>query len=102
MASKDRHTIIPGTQPVIGEASRSTEGPTAQQWQEVKEEIRDLYMRKPLKEVRLILDQRYGFRATYVGYVPSLSTARLGLNIFTSVWPFPYLSLHLFHLSCKD
>ena len=47
-------------------SSRSTEGPTAQQWHHVKEEIRDLYLdkKKPLKEVRAILEQHYGFRAT--------------------------------------
>lgn len=50
--------------------SRSTEGPTAQQWQGVKEEIKELYTHKPLKDVRAILDQRYGFRATYVLPLP--------------------------------
>ena len=50
--------------PLIASDGRSTEGPTAQQWQEVKDEIRELYTHKPLKEVRAILEQRHGFRAT--------------------------------------
>ena len=53
-----------GTTLIQPESSRSTEGPSAQQWQELKEEIKDLYSRKPLKDVRAILEQRYGFRAT--------------------------------------
>ena len=42
------------------------EGPAPAQWQAVKEEIRTLYEKKPLKDVRKILEQRRGFRATYV------------------------------------
>lgn len=42
------------------------EGPGPAQWQAVKEEIRLLYEKKPLKDVRKILEQRRGFRATYV------------------------------------
>src|SRR5882757_6895732 len=42
------------------------EGPAPEQWQAVKEEIRVLYERKPLRDVRKILEQRHGFRATYV------------------------------------
>ncbi|KIW19768.1 hypothetical protein PV08_00342 [Exophiala spinifera] len=40
------------------------EGPAPNQWQAVKEEIRVLYEKKPLRDVRRILEQRHGFRAT--------------------------------------
>jgi hypothetical protein len=40
------------------------EGPAPVQWAAVKEEIRVLYGEKPLKDVRRILHQRHGFRAT--------------------------------------
>lgn len=64
----------PGAPQIQGETSRSTEGPTPQQWQHVKEEIKELYRDKPLKEVRAILEHRHGFRATYVlSRFPSLS-----------------------------
>ncbi len=54
----------PGASQIQGETSRSTEGPTAKEWQFVKEEIRELYIHKPLKDVRAILEQKHGFRAT--------------------------------------
>ena len=57
---------IPGAPQIETETSRSTEGPTQYQWQHLKEEIRELYRDKPLKDVRIILEQRHGFRATYV------------------------------------
>ena len=57
----------------------STEGPTAQQWQDLKEEIKELYMKKPLKEMRKILAARYGFRATYV--LPSRVTMATDLYL---------------------
>ena len=63
MDSSAHHGNIEAPQ-IQGETSRSTEGPTAQQWQYVKEEIRDLYTHKPLKDVRAILEQKHGFRAT--------------------------------------
>ncbi|KAK4938541.1 hypothetical protein LTR10_021073 [Elasticomyces elasticus] len=40
------------------------EGPAPAQWQAVKDEIRILYERKPLRDVKKILEQRHGFRAT--------------------------------------
>ncbi len=40
------------------------EGPSHARWQAVKEEIRILYEKKPLKDVRRIMEQRHGFRAT--------------------------------------
>ncbi len=40
------------------------EGPAPNQWQAVKEEIRVLYEKKPLRDVKRILEQRHGFRAT--------------------------------------
>ncbi|EXJ90381.1 hypothetical protein A1O1_03482 [Capronia coronata CBS 617.96] len=40
------------------------EGPAAAQWQAVKEVIRVLYEKKPLRDVKRILEQQYGFRAT--------------------------------------
>jgi hypothetical protein len=40
------------------------EGPAPAQWQAVREEIRVLYEKKPLRDVRRILEQRHGFRAT--------------------------------------
>jgi hypothetical protein len=65
MASSLRHDHgHTGAQITQGELSRSTEGPTAQQWAEHKEIIRELYSRRPLKEVRAILEQRFGFKAT--------------------------------------
>lgn len=42
------------------------EGPAPAQWQAVREEIRTLYEKRPLRDVRRILEQRHGFRATYV------------------------------------
>jgi hypothetical protein len=56
----------PGQQTALGETQRSTEGPTAQEWQRVKEDIRELYARMALKDVRAVLESRYGFKATYV------------------------------------
>jgi len=50
--------------------TRSTEGPSTLQWQAVKEEIRVLYEKRPLKDVKKTLEQRYGFRATYAGPPP--------------------------------
>ncbi|EXJ80826.1 hypothetical protein A1O3_07110 [Capronia epimyces CBS 606.96] len=49
------------------------EGPAAAQWQAVKEEIRYLYQDKPLRDVRRILEQRHGFRATERMYKARLS-----------------------------
>ncbi|KAK4949756.1 hypothetical protein LTR10_011598 [Elasticomyces elasticus] len=40
------------------------EGPTPAQWQAVKDEIRMLYEGRPLRNVKKILEQRHGFRAT--------------------------------------
>lgn len=40
------------------------EGPAPAQWQAVKDEIRVLYEKKPLRDVKKILEQRHGFRAT--------------------------------------
>ncbi|KAI1627802.1 hypothetical protein EDD37DRAFT_277000 [Exophiala viscosa] len=40
------------------------EGPAPAQWQAVKDEIRILYEKKPLRDVKKILEQRHGFRAT--------------------------------------
>lgn len=40
------------------------EGPAAAQWQAVKEEIKALYEKRPLRDVKRILEQRHGFRAT--------------------------------------
>lgn len=51
---------------LASEVSRSTEGPSAAQWAAVKEEIRVLYEKKPLRDVKTILEKRHGFRATYV------------------------------------
>ena len=55
---------IIGSVTVGAELSRPTEGPTSQQWADMKDINRDLYISKPLKDVRLILEPRYGFRAT--------------------------------------
>ena len=46
-----------------GDISRTTEGPSATQWETQKDEIRILYEERPLKEVKKILDER-GFVAT--------------------------------------
>ena len=47
----------------LGDSSRTTEGPSAAQWESQKEEIHMLYDEYPLKEVKRILDAR-GFVAT--------------------------------------
>lgn len=51
-----------------GDIQRSTEGPSAAEWEGKQEVIRDLYERKrlKLKDVRAILERDYGFKATYV------------------------------------
>ncbi|EHY59043.1 hypothetical protein HRR83_001687 [Exophiala dermatitidis] len=49
------------------------EGPAPAEWQAVKEEIRLLYEKKPLRDVRTILEQRHGFRATERMYKARLS-----------------------------
>lgn len=51
------------------------EGPTPAQWQAVREEIRVLYEKKPLKDVKRILERR-GFRATYV-LIPVNASSRV-------------------------
>ncbi|KIX02476.1 uncharacterized protein Z518_08417 [Rhinocladiella mackenziei CBS 650.93] len=56
------------------------EGPAQAQWQAVKEEIRMLYEKKPLKEVRKILEQRHGFRATERMYKARLSQWGISKN----------------------
>lgn len=48
------------------DTQRSIEGPSALEWDEKKEIIRNLYEKKRLKEVRAILEREYGFKATYV------------------------------------
>ena len=45
-------------------SSRSTAYPVAAQWEAVKDEIRVLYEKHPLREVRTIMEKRHGFRAT--------------------------------------
>ena len=74
MALSGRWTVnnvaqaLPASTPAPVSASHleAREGPAPAQWQAVKEEIRVLYEKKPLKDVRRILEQRHGFRATYV------------------------------------
>ena len=40
------------------------EGPAPAQWQAVKDEIRVLYLRNPLRDVRRIMERKYNFKAT--------------------------------------
>lgn len=40
------------------------EGPAPAQWQAVKEEIKSLYEKAPLRDVRKIMERKYGFKAT--------------------------------------
>jgi hypothetical protein len=40
------------------------EGPAPAQWQAVKDEIRVLYEKNPLRDVRKIMERKYGFKAT--------------------------------------
>ena len=40
------------------------EGPAPAQWQAVKDEIRNLYEKNPLRDVRKIMERKYGFKAT--------------------------------------
>lgn len=63
-------TAAPFPRATRGEASRSTEGPTAAEWDLHRELIKSLYEKKPLKDVRAHLEKHYGFRATCV---PSIS-----------------------------
>lgn len=55
-------------------------GPTPAEWERVKDVVRRLYMeeKRPLRDVVVILERRFGFRATYVlhhfnAIVPRLS-----------------------------
>lgn len=75
MASSVQHDS-PQSPSITAEISRSTEGPSAQRWAELKDEIRVLYEQKPLKEVRAELQQKYDFRATYVPAFPSPQLSR--------------------------
>ncbi|ETN46967.1 uncharacterized protein HMPREF1541_01157 [Cyphellophora europaea CBS 101466] len=59
--NQDTAALFPSTQ---GEVSRSTEGPSASEWEARKEDIRRLYEKKPLKDVKAHLEKHYGFRAT--------------------------------------
>ena len=61
--NQDTAALFPSTQ---GEVSRSTEGPSASEWEARKEDIRRLYEKKPLKDVKAHLEKHYGFRATCV------------------------------------
>jgi Clr5 domain len=40
------------------------EGPAPSQWQAVRDEIKILYEKHPLRDVRKILERKYNFRAT--------------------------------------
>ena len=40
------------------------EGPAPAQWQAVKDEIRILYEKNPLRDVRKIMERKHGFKAT--------------------------------------
>ena len=40
------------------------EGPAPAQWQAVKDEIRILYEKNPLRDVRKIMERKYAFKAT--------------------------------------
>jgi hypothetical protein len=40
------------------------EGPAPAQWQAVREEIKSLYEKNPLRDVRAIMERKYGFKAT--------------------------------------
>lgn len=42
------------------------EGPDPRQWQAVKETLRTLHQKNPLREVKKIMEKSYGFYATYV------------------------------------
>lgn len=52
--------------PTYGNVSHTVEGPSAAQWAAVQQEIRVLYLieKRPLKEVKQILEDRHNFRAT--------------------------------------
>ncbi|KAK5057549.1 hypothetical protein LTR84_011549 [Exophiala bonariae] len=50
------------------------DGPSVQEWRAVKEEIRVLYQSKPLKEVKRLMEQRHGFRATERMYKARLAS----------------------------
>ena len=54
----------------VGNTQRSTEGPSAVEWEAKKPIIRNLYERKRLKEVRGILEREHNFKATYVDNAP--------------------------------
>jgi hypothetical protein len=54
------------TQPPPPSSSQleAREGPAPAQWQAVKEDIRILYEKNPLRDVRRIMERKYGFKAT--------------------------------------
>ena len=53
-----------------GGTQRSTEGPSAAEWEAKKPIIRNLYEKKRLKEVQTILERDHNFKATYVDNAP--------------------------------
>lgn len=65
-AASSAHAHAPSPAAPASSHLEAREGPAPAQWQAVKEEIRVLYEKKPLRDVRRILEQRHGFRATYV------------------------------------
>ncbi|KAJ9606628.1 hypothetical protein H2200_008636 [Cladophialophora chaetospira] len=56
------------------------EGPAPAQWQAVKDEIRLLYEKNPLRDVRKIMERRYGFKATERMYKARLSQWGISKN----------------------
>ncbi|EXJ58463.1 hypothetical protein A1O7_05888 [Cladophialophora yegresii CBS 114405] len=56
------------------------EGPAPAQWQAVKDEIRVLYEKNPLRDVRKIMERKYGFRATERMYKARLSQWGISKN----------------------
>lgn len=64
-----------------GDAQRSTEGPSAAEWEAKKPIIRNLYEKKRLKEVKVILEHEHNFKATYVDNAHRLPSPILMLNL---------------------
>lgn len=58
---------LQSTSEASGCGSRHPYGPTAEEWESVKDVIRQLYVheQRSLKEVKQELETRYHFRATY-------------------------------------
>ncbi|KIW66971.1 hypothetical protein PV04_06251 [Phialophora macrospora] len=66
--------------PLAPSQLEAREGPAPAQWQAVKDEIRVLYEKNPLRDVRKIMERKYGFKATERMYKARLSQWGISKN----------------------